>query len=79
MHPVTFNQANGSLTGGPAAEWGTHEDVGDLPVYRDANEIISCWRPSFGERLVLLFRPRLWLRVLGGSHPPVSIEVNVFE
>lgn len=75
MKPIKFSQANSTLAGGPAKQFGTDMEVQDLPVYRGGGEIISLWRPTPGERLSLLFRGRLWLRVWSpGTHPPVSVE-----
>lgn len=75
MKPVTFKQSNTTLGGGPGDRFGTAEDVVDLAVYRNESEIISCWRPSLRERLVILFRGRVWLRVsTPTTHPPVCLE-----
>lgn len=74
MRPVDFEQANGTLTGGPAESFGTEDDVSDLPVYRDESETISCWKASFKERLRVLFTGRVWLRSASQIHPPVSVE-----
>lgn len=40
-----------------------------LPVFRDDEQVISCWRPSLWERLVLLFTGKLWLRQLTFGYP----------
>ena len=74
MRPIAFEQANGTLTGGPAESFGTGDDVADLPVYRDEAETISCWKASFKERLRVLFTGRVWLRSASQTHPPVSVE-----
>jgi hypothetical protein len=88
MKPVDFAQANGTLTGGPAANFKTSEDVTDLPVYRkglpdelpvthdlDHDEVISCWRPSLRERIDIMFLGHVWLRVATSkTHPPVCLE-----
>jgi len=47
--------------------------VSDLPAFRADNETISCWRLTWRERLLLLFRGHVWLRVWG-HQPPVCIE-----
>jgi len=42
----------------------TQDEYENLPVYRDDNEMISCWRLSRWEAIKLLFTRRLWLRQL---------------
>lgn len=77
MTPVYFDQANSTLSGGPAAAFATSEDVGDLQVCRigDPPEIISCWKPSLKERLGILFGFHVWLRVATATtHPPIIIQ-----
>lgn len=77
MEPITFPESNGTLTGGPAARFGTAKPVGDLPVHRGSGALISCWRPSLGERVWLLFGGRVWLRIRGEvTHPPISVEAQ---
>lgn len=77
MQGITFPQSNGTLAGGPATEFGTHDDVGDLPVYRGGGEIISEWKMSWKERLSALLRGRVWLRVWSSStHPPVAVSAE---
>jgi hypothetical protein len=75
MTPIKFKQQNGTLGGGPASAYGTEDDVIDLPVYRGAGMVISCWRLSFWGRLRLVFTGNVWLSVLGGSHAPVRLDV----
>ncbi len=61
--------------GGPAKKYGTAEDVGDLPVCRFDQGIVSCWRPTWAERLSILFFGRAWLHVIATprTHPPVAL------
>ena len=47
-----------------------------LPVYRGEGEIISCWAPSWREKLRLLFGQRVWMTIISGSQPPVALEVH---
>lgn len=74
MVPVAFEQSNGTLGGGPAAVYGTEDDVRDLPVHRGSGQVISCWRLSFWERLRVLVTGRVWLLVLGTNHAPVKLD-----
>jgi hypothetical protein len=77
VNPTHFPEANGTLAGGPGNFFGTADDVSDLQVYRGGGEIISCWKASFWERLVVLFKGRVWLRVWGSkTHHPVAIGIE---
>ena len=46
-----------------------------LPVFWDAPKqtLISLWRPSLLERISIALFGRVWLGVIGSSHPPVWI------
>jgi hypothetical protein len=46
-----------------------------LPVYVGEGEIISCWAPSWRERLRLLFGQRVWMTIVSNAQPPVSLQV----
>lgn len=77
MKPTTFPESNGTLGGGPAATYGTEDDVIDLPVHRNGAQIISCWRLSWLDRLRALFTGRVWLHVLTQrTHAPVCLSAS---
>ena len=77
MKPSHFPESNGTLSGGPAAAYGTTDDVADLPVYRGGGEVISCWQLSWLDRARVLFGGRVWLRVLTQrTHSPVLIATE---
>lgn len=77
MKPAPFPESNGTLGGGPAAKYGSEDDVSDLPVHRDGQQIVSCWRLSWTDRFRLLFTGRVWLLVLGRqTHAPVSVTTE---
>lgn len=77
MKPIHFKNANASLAGGPKDDFGTAEDVADLPVYRGGGEVISRWQPSLLDRLRLAFGGgSVWVRVWGANHPPLSVEAR---
>jgi len=41
-----------------------------LPVFKtQEGEVVSCWRLSFWERLIVLFAGRVWLSNLTFNHP----------
>ena len=76
MKPINFKHANAQCYGGPKADFGTDNDVANLPVYRGGGELISCWKPSWTDRFHLLFGKSVWVRVWGNTHPPLSIEAR---
>lgn len=78
MKPQRFDEANSTLKGGPAELYGTAEDVGDLPVWKEpGNGIASCWSMTWRERLSALIFGRVWLHVQSdNSHPPVRITAR---
>lgn len=51
------------------------DECSALPVYCDGNQCVSCWKPSFKERLLILIFGRVWLGVLSGkTQPPVFVS-----
>ncbi len=72
MKPIDFEQANKTLS---KPEGITDEECGSLPVYSNGQQCVSCWRPSWRERLSILFFGKVWLWVWSGrSQPPVALE-----
>ena len=75
MTPRTFPEAEDTLT---APSDMTEADCGPLDVYRDEvnHRTISCWRPSWRERLAMLVYGRVWVYVhAGGStQPPIALS-----
>lgn len=72
MEPIDFKQSNMTLTAP-----GAMPDCGDLPVYTDGKQCVSCWKMSFKERIKVLFTGRVWLGVIGHrTQPPVWLNGN---
>ena len=46
-----------------------------LPVTQVGGTMISYWRPTWRERLALIFGRSIKLGVVGSGHPPVSLNV----
>lgn len=67
MEPIKFKQSNITLR----APKGQEKSCGSLPVYRDDDQIISCWQLSFKERLRALLIGRIWLGIQGSNTAPV--------
>ena len=72
MVPVTFPEQN-ILFRPPE---GMEDKVGDLPAFRGEGQVISCWHLSLRERLLLLFRGRLWFSVIGNDQPPIWLGAD---
>jgi len=50
-------------------------ECGDLYVFCDGKECISKWKPSFPERIKILFGGCVWMGVMSGeSQPPVFLS-----
>jgi len=66
MKPIKFKEVNKILMGEDST-------VGDLPVFADGKQCLSCWKMNFRERLKALVWGKIWLCVLmpKGMHPPV--------
>jgi len=71
--PINFIQSNTTLSG--------TGEVGDLPVYRDRDNIISCWKIPFLRRLRVFITGNIWVCVknINDTHPPLYVESKVFE
>jgi hypothetical protein len=78
MKPIDFPQSTKILQ--KPSEM-TDKECLPLPVWNDGKQCISCWKPSFIERVKILCTGRVWLGVLSGAtQPPVFISgENVFE
>jgi hypothetical protein len=76
MEPVKFKESNRQLDPPGRTEYSL--DIGDikpLHAWTDGSQCISCWRPTWRERLSILVFGRVWLGVLsGGTQPPVSLH-----
>lgn len=45
-----------------------------LPITQSGSTMFSFWRPTWRERLRLLFGGHIRLGVVGRGHPPVSLD-----
>lgn len=83
MIPTNFDLANSLMRGGPASKYGTSSDVMDLPAWKppasavvagvEAPATISCWRPTWRERLSILIFGRVWLNLATMKMPPAAL------
>ena len=78
MIPRNFKESNMLLRAPDGMD-----EVKDLRVFYqegDPQVYISCWKPTFLEKICLLFGGRVWLHIVGKGHPPVALETtNPFE
>lgn len=71
MQPQPFPEANRVLKAPPTM---TEEECGELPVFTDGRECISCWKPTWQERLSILLFGKVWLFcATGHTQPPVAL------
>lgn len=72
MKPIDFPQSTKVLQK-PSTM--TNEECSPLHVWSDGTQCVSCWKPSFIERLKILFTGKVWLGVLSGeTQPPVFLS-----
>lgn len=71
MEPINFKYAT-KVLGKPQGM--TDDECGPLPILNDGETCVSCWAPSFKERLSILLFGKVWLWVYSGStQPPVAL------
>lgn len=65
MKPINFKQSTKVLQ-----KPGTLSDseCGTLPVWCDGKQCVSCWKPSFKERINILFGGKVWLGVMSAFY-----------
>lgn len=75
MKPIKTELTNDVLR--PPA--GAEDSVVPLPVTRYRNEhgdqVSSCWKMDWNERLRCLFTGRVWFDCWGSVHPPIRLRV----
>lgn len=71
MKPIDFKQSTKVLQR-PSTM--AESKCQSLPVWCDGKQCVSCWKPTFKERLNILFGGKVWLGVLSGkTQPPVFL------
>jgi hypothetical protein len=79
MKPIDFKQRTHVLD---KPRNMTEEQCSSLPVFKymnecGFNEVVSCWRPTWRERLSILLFGKIWLGVCGSkTQPPVWLWGN---
>jgi hypothetical protein len=75
MNPIHF-KGQQAVLGAPE---GWDESQGKclgLPVLRVSDSFISFWKPTWRERIALLFGAKVQLTVVAAGHPPVAVDIN---
>lgn len=78
MKPIDFPQSTKVLQK-PSTM--SDNECSSLHVWNDGKQCVSCWKPTFKERMNILFGGKVWLGVLSGkTQPPVFVSGEmVFE
>lgn len=53
-----------------------------LPAFKNKSEkgeVITCWKLSFKERLIILFKGKLWLSMMSFNNPLTPIYPTVIK
>ena len=67
MKPIKFRDANTTFVG---------FGVGELPAFVGGDMIVTCWRPTWRERVKVLFSGCVWCAMLTDVCPPVLLDVG---
>ena len=73
MKPTKFKEANLELKR-PSSM--TDEECGSLWVHSDGDQLISCWKLTFWEKVSIILNGKVWLGVMGSSQPPVWLDAR---
>lgn len=73
MKVIKFKEQN--IVFGKPEGW-TDEQCCSLPAYWGEDQIISCWKLSFKERIKLLFMGIMWLCIYSNVQPPVYLTTD---
>lgn len=71
MKPTDFPEANKTLTPPKGME-----NCENLRAAYDGSTWVSCWQPTWKERLAILFGNPVWLFVASFGHPPVALTTD---
>lgn len=68
MQPINFPEQNIIFFGGYEAE--------ELPAHRARDQIVSCWKGTFSDRIRFLLKGRMYLSVKGDDLPLVWMDTD---
>lgn len=67
MKPASFPQATKTLQPSGKTYSASVTGVEPLPVWTDGEQVVSCWRMTWRDRLRALLYGRVWVATLSGS------------
>ena len=74
LKPIDFKESNKVLAKPDSM---TDDECGDLFVFNDGKQTISCWKTPIWKRIRFLFHGKVWISVsFGESQPPIWVDVN---
>ena len=74
LQPIKFKESNKVLT---KPESMTEDECGNLHVFNNGKQSISCWKLNFKQRLNALLFGKIWLCVYAGhTQPPVWLDCS---
>ena len=77
MKPIDFPQSTKVLQK-PSTM--SDKECSSLHVWSDGKQCVSCWKPTFKERMNILFGGKVWLGVLSGkTHPAEHAGKNAAQ
>lgn len=53
--------------------------IGDLHVYKDDDQTVSCWQLTAEEMLEVIRTGRVFVFVLGDLHPPIYVSPHLTQ
>jgi hypothetical protein len=53
--------------------------IGDLHVYKDNEQTVSCWQLTAEEMLEVVRTGRVYVFVLGDLHPPIYVSATLMQ
>lgn len=72
MKSSDFPEANMHYHAPPGEE----HRVYTISAWTDGDEVIELWRPTWRERLSILFFGKVWLRLMGSRPQPAAVEAK---
>lgn len=77
MKPIRFTEQTMVLQPNPAQLEIDGLEVGELPIFTDGSQVISCWGLTLRERLRVLWYGKIWLGIHSGhTQPAVWMDVD---
>lgn len=74
MKPIDFPQSTKVLQKQSGM---TERECLPLPIWSNGKQCVSCWKPSFVERLKILFTGKIWVGMMSGAtQPPIYVVGN---